>query len=230
MRFDVLTIFPDLLDSYLDQGMMRVAQEKKLAKFKFHNLRDKAVDKHGTVDARPFGGGPGQVFMVEPIVKTLEKITKKPFFSRKKINRKIILMSAKGQRWNQQLAQEYSQLDQLIFICPRYEGVDERVKEFIDEEISIGDFVLTGGELGAMVVMDSVTRLIPGVLGEPESLSEESHFTKGYLEYPQYTRPEIFKYKNKDYKVPEILLSGHHANIEKWRKENSTKPKAPSNQ
>jgi len=227
MNFHLLTIFPDMLESYTSKGMMRIAQEKKLITIKYHDLRDKAVDKHGTVDDRPFGGGVGQVFMVEPIVKTLEKISFHSFLSKilpkKNINRKIVLLSAKGRTWNQQMAKEYSKLDEVIFVCPRYEGVDERVKEFIDEEIAIGDYVLTGGDLGALVIMDSVTRLIPGVLGKEESFQDESHSTEGYLEYPQYTRPEIFNYKGKEYQVPEILLSGHHANINKWRQDHSRK-------
>jgi tRNA (guanine37-N1)-methyltransferase len=214
MRFDLLTIFPEIFDSYISKGMLRVAGEKKLIQIKTHNLRDYAVDKYGTVDDRPFGGGPGQVFMVEPIVKALKKI--KP-----KKKSKVILLSAKGKRWTQQLAQKFSKEDQLIFICPRYEGVDERIKKFIDEEISIGDFVLTGGELGALVIIDSVTRLIPGVLGQPESLVEESHSRPGYLEYPQYTRPAEFKHNNQVHKVPKILLSGHHAKINDWRQKKS---------
>lgn len=217
MQFDLITIFPDIFDSYINLGMLRVAQEKKLATFKFHNLRDQAVDKHGTVDDRPFGGGPGQLFMIEPIIKTLDKIKKKK-------KSKIILMSPRGKKWDQQMAQNYSMLDQLIFICPRYEGVDERVKKFIDEEISIGNYILTGGELAAMVIIDSVARLIPGVLGKQESLAEESHSKPGYLEYPHYTRPEIFKYKGKEYSVPTILLSGHHEKVKQWRKESSKNP------
>jgi len=204
-----------MLKSYTDKGMLRIAQEKKLINIKYHDLRAQAVDKHGTVDSPPFGGGVGQVFRVEPIVKTLAKI-------RRKKNSKIVLLSAKGKTWNQSLAKKYSKLDQIIFVCPRYEGVDERVKQFIDDEISIGDYVLTGGDLGALVIMDSISRLIPGVLGKEQSFIDESHSTTGYLEYPQYTRPEIFKYKKKQYKVPEILLSGHHAEIEKWRKHQSS--------
>jgi len=229
MRFDILTIFPDILDSYINKGMIRIAQEKKKVTFKMHNLRDYAVDNHGTVDDRPYGGGPGQVMMVEPVYKALKKI-------RRTKKSKVILLSAKGKTWDQQMAQKFSKLDQLIFICPRYEGHDERIKKFVDEEIAIGNFVLTGGELGAAVIIDSVTRLIPGVLGKIESLAEESHSTPGYLEYPQYSRPEIFIYKkiskqkNKQtkvsttkLKVPGVLLSGHHKNIVQWRQENTPK-------
>lgn len=214
MKFNILTIFPDIFDSYISKGMLRVAQEKKIAQFTFHNLRDFAVDNHGTVDDRPFGGGPGQVFMAEPIIKALKKIKRQK-------KSKIILLSAKGKTWNQQLAQKYSQEDQLIFICPRYEGVDERVKKLIDDEISIGNYILTGGELGAMVIIDSVTRLLPGVLGKQESLEEESHSSPGYLEYPHYTRPEILMIKGKKYRVPTILLSGHHKKIKEWREKHS---------
>lgn len=225
MRFEIITIFPEILDSYIEKGMIRIAQEKKIVSFKMHNLRDFAVDNHGTVDDRPYGGGPGQVMMVEPIYKTLKKI-------RKAKQSKVILLSAKGKTWDQQMAQKFSKLDQLIFICPRYEGHDERILEFVDEEISIGNYVLTGGELGAAVIIDSVTRLIPGVLGKIESLDEESHSTPGYLEYPQYSRPELFTYKKKaktgkisvkKLKVPEVLLSGHHKKITEWREQKSQK-------
>ena len=130
---------------------------------------------------------------------------------------KVILLSAKGKKWTQQMAQKFSKLDEIIFVCPRYEGHDERIKKLVDEEISIGDYILTGGELPAMVIMDSITRLLPGVLGKPESLKEESHSTPGYLEYPQYSRPEIIKIKNRNARVPKILLSGHHKKINDWR-------------
>jgi tRNA (guanine37-N1)-methyltransferase len=175
------------------------------------------VDKHGTVDDRPYGGGPGQILMVEPVLKALKKIQS----SKVKCQSKIILLSAKGKKWTQQTAQKFSKLDEIIFICPRYEGHDERIKKLIDEEISIGDYVLTGGELGAMVIMDSITRLLPDVLGEPESLKEESHSTPGYLEYPQYSRPEVVKIKNRNARVPKILLSGHHEKIRAWRTQKS---------
>lgn len=218
MKFDLITIFPEIFDSYINKGMLRIAQEKKIVTFKTHNLREYAVDARGTVDGRPFGGGPGQVFMVEPIYKALKKI-------RRRKKSKVVLLSAKGKTWDQQLAKKYAKLDQVIFICPRYEGVDQRVRKFVDDDIAIGDYVLTGGELGAMVIMDSVTRLIPGVLGEATSIEEESHSEPGYLEYPQYTRPEVFKYKEekkiKKSRVPQILLSGNHGKIKEWREEKS---------
>lgn len=228
MKFHLLTIFPEILDSYINKGMIRIAREKKIITIEAHNLRDFAVDKHGTVDDRPYGGGPGQILMIEPVYKALKKI--KAGIKTPKQKTKVILLSAKGKKWNQQLAQKFSKLDQIIFVCPRYEGHDERIVKLVDEEISIGDFVLTGGELGALVIIDSVSRLLPGVLGEPESLKEESHATPGFLEYPQYSRPEIFEYtqrqknlKQKKIKltVPPVLLSGHHKNITNWRNEQS---------
>jgi len=236
MKFNVLTIFPDIFDSYINKGMIRIAQEEKIIKINPINLRDFASDKHGTVDDRPFGGGPGQILMVEPVYKALEKIQKqrKPFDSaqdkkEKKKNKKTILLSAKGKKWDQKMAQKFSKYDEVTFVCPRYEGHDERIKKFVDEEISIGDYVLTGGELGALVMIDSITRLIPGVLGKKESLAEESHSKPGYLEYPQYTRPEIFNYQPinqstnqpKKLKVPKVLLFGHHKKIQEWREKHS---------
>jgi len=214
MQYEILTIFPSIFDSYINESILGRAQKSKKIKIKVHDIRKNAVDKHGTADDKPYGGGPGMVMMVEPIYKTLKKIKRKK-------NSKVVLLSAKGKTWTQQKAQKYKNLDQLILICGHYEGVDERVKNFIDEEISIGDYVLTGGELGALVLIDSTARLIPGVLGKKESLEEESHSKKGYLEYPQYTRPESFKVGKKQYQVPEILLSGHHAKIKEWREKNS---------
>ncbi|MBT5338560.1 tRNA (guanosine(37)-N1)-methyltransferase TrmD [Candidatus Falkowbacteria bacterium] len=231
MKFNIMTIFPDILDSYFDKGMIRIAQEKKLIKIKNINLRDFAVDNRGTVDDRPYGGGPGQVIMVEPVYKALRALKIKGQKSKRKNTKsKIVLLSAKGKTWNQQMAKRFSKLDEITFVCPRYEGHDERIKKFVDEEIAIGDYVLTGGELGAAVIIDSVTRLLPGVLGKQESLDEESHSKPGYKEYPQYTRPETFSYKRRDainrvsthkLKVPKVLLSGHHKNIQEWRQKKS---------
>ncbi len=228
MKFNLITIFPEILDSYFDKGMLRIAQEKKIIKIKSLNLREFAIDNRGTVDDKPYGGGPGQVMMVEPIYKAIQSLSKGRLKSAHPIKTKTILLSAKGKTWNQQLAQRFSKLDEITFVCPRYEGHDERIKKFVDEEISIGNFVLTGGELGAAVIIDSITRLLPGVLGSQESLTEESHSKPGYKEYPQYTRPEIFrskdqgaKGKEKRLRVPKILLSGNHAKIKKWREEKS---------
>lgn len=218
MKFDILTIFPDIFDSYINKGMLRIAQEKKIVKINIHDLRNWAVDKHGTVDDRPYGGGPGQILMVEPVARALNEIQKK---RSKTIKKKIVLLSAKGKRWNQQMAKKYSKLDQVIFVCPRYEGHDERIKKLVDEEISIGDYILTGGELGALTIIDSVTRLLPGVLGKEASLDEESHTKPGYLEYPHYSRPESYQIKGRNCNVPKVLLSGHHKMIEEWRKKHS---------
>ncbi|MBT4722270.1 tRNA (guanosine(37)-N1)-methyltransferase TrmD [Candidatus Falkowbacteria bacterium] len=227
MQFHILTIFPDILDSYTSKGMLRIAQEKNIIKIKTHDLRDFSDNKQRNVDDKPYGGGPGQVLMVEPVVKAIKQIKKRKL--KNGIKRKVILLSAKGKRWNQQLAKKYSKLDEVTFVCPRYEGHDERIKKFVDEEVSIGDFVLTGGELGAAVIIDSVSRLLPGVLGKKESLTEESHSTPGYLEYPQYTRPEVFEIrgsriadrkatkKTTKFRVPKVLLSGHHKKIKEWR-------------
>lgn len=212
MQFDLLTIFPNIFDSYLNESIMKRAQTKQLVSFNIHNIRDYATDKHHTTDDTPYGGGPGMVMKVEPIVRNLQAIkrTKKS---------KIILLSAKGKTFTQTKARAYAKLDQLILISGRYEGVDERVTKFIDEEISIGDYVLTGGELGALVIVDAVTRLLPGVLGDDASSHDESFSKAGELEYPQYTRPENWE----GLKVPEVLLSGDHAKIQKWRQDKKKK-------
>ncbi len=216
MKFHLLTIFPAIFDSYLNESILRRASEKKIVKFKVHNLRDWTNDKHKTVDDAPYGGGAGMLMKIEPLYKALSAIKK----TNKKVKpnkRKIILLSASGKTWNQALAQKYSKLEEIIFICGRYEGVDARLKNFIDEEISVGDYVLTGGELPALTIIDSITRLIPGVLGNKESIIEESHSEDGVTEYPQYTRPEIFTVEGKKYKVPTVLLSGDHKKIKEWQ-------------
>lgn len=214
MNFHIITIFPRILDSYLNESILKRAQEKKLIKIKTHNLRDWTTDKHKTVDDTPYGGGAGMVMKVEPLFKSLKSLESKVKSQRSK----VILLSAKGKTWDQAMAKKYSKLDNVIFVCGRYEGVDERVNNFIDEEISIGDYVLTGGELGAAVIIDSITRLLPSVLGNKQSTIEESHSKPGQLEYPQYTRPEIFAAGKKKYAVPKILLSGDHEKIADWRK------------
>ncbi len=221
MQFNLLTIFPEILNDYMDKGMMRIAQEKKIIKYCSVDLRNFAVDKHGTVDDRPYGGGPGQVLMFEPVNQALKKIKAGKIWGKQNKKHKVILLSAKGKVWNQSMARRFTKFEQLNFICPRYEGHDERIKKLVDYEISIGDFVLTGGELGAAVMIDSITRLLPGVLGKAESIQEESHTTTGYLEYPQYTRPEEVIINNRKVKVPKILLSGHHEKINDWRRKNS---------
>lgn len=208
MQFHILTIFPHIFDSYINESILRRAQDKKLITIQVHDIRKFATDKHKTTDDRPYGGGPGMVMKVEPIYRCLKSI-------RKKRRSRIILLSAKGKTFDQQMARGYAtKYDQLILIAGHYEGVDERIMQYVDEEISIGNYVLTGGEIPSLVITDAVARLIPGVLGDSESTSDESHSTTGYLEYPQYTRPELFKGKH----VPKELLSGNHKEIKAWRR------------
>ncbi len=207
--FDIITIFPNILESYFNESLLKKAQDKGLLKIQTHNLRDFTENKHKKVDDSPYGGGPGMVLKVEPIAKAVEAI-KRPAKSR------VILLSLRGKKFDQKEAHRLAKYDQLIFICGRYEGVDERVAKFIaDEELSIGDYVLSGGELPAAVVIEAVARLIPGMLGKAESLEE----LKGT--YPVYTKPEAVEIGGKARKVPEVLLSGDHKEIEKWRDQNS---------
>jgi len=218
MTFDVITIFPNLFRSFLNESLIARAQQKQLIKIKIHNLRDWAKDRHKTVDDRPFGGGLGMVLKIEPIFKAIKEIKRIKRLSDKK--RKIILFTPRGKKFNQKMAYQLSKLNQIIMICGRYEGVDERVaKHIADLELSIGDYDLMGGELPAMIVMETVARLIPGVLGKPELLKERVTKEKGFIEYPQYTRPEFFEPKRGvKWLVPKVLLSGHHKKIEEWRK------------
>jgi tRNA (guanine37-N1)-methyltransferase len=218
MLFHIITIFPEILNSYFKEGMISRAIGDKIIKIKTVNPRRWTNDKHRSVDDSPYGGGAGMVMKAEPIYQAVKSVAG----GKKNKKRKIILLSAKGKTWNQKMAREYSKLKEVIFICGRYEGVDERVKEFIDEEVSVGDYVLTGGELGAAIIIDSVARLLPGVLGNEESAKDESHSLEGVLEYPQYTRPETLTIGRKKCKVPEVLLSGDHKKIEEWRRSNSS--------
>ncbi len=221
MRFDIITIFPKIFDSYFGESMIKRAQAKELLEIKIHNLRDWTSDKHKTVDDTPYGGGAGMIIKVEPLYKAIKKVSSSKFqFLSKKKKSKIILLSAKGKTWTQAKAREYAKLDRVILLCGHYEGVDERIVNFVDEEISVGDYVLTGGELGAMVMVDSVIRLLPGVLGNEDSAIDESHSRSGVLEYPHYTRPAVFVAEGQEYKVPEVLLNGNHKEIEEWRKAN----------
>lgn len=214
MKFHIITIFPEIFNSYFSESIIKRALEKEKIKINIINLRDFAKDKHKSVDDSPFGGGAGMIMKIEPLYLAIQHATR----STQHASSRIILTSAKGKTWDQQKAQEFKKLDDVIIVCGRYEGVDERITNYIDEEISIGDYVLTGGELGAMVMIDSITRLLPGVLGNQESAIDESHSEPGVLEYPQYTRPEIFVDDNKNkHKVPDVLLSGNHAEIDKWR-------------
>ena len=213
-KFKIITIFPEILDSYFNESIISRAQNKKIIKIENHNLRDWTTDNHRTVDDTPYGGGAGMLMKIEPLYKALKAVQK----GGTKKKRKVVLMAASGTTWTQKKAKEYSELDEVIIICGRYEGVDARIKEFIDEEISIGDYVLTGGELGAAVMIDYITRLLPGVLGNEYSAIEESHSEEGVLEYPQYTRPEVFKVGKKNYPVPKVLVEGNHKLINEWRK------------
>ncbi len=218
MRFDIISIFPESFTTYFGVSILKRAEEDGLIEIHTHNLRDFAHDKHKTVDDTPYGGGAGMVLKVEPLAEAIEAVNSQQPTDNKKLKTRTILFSAKGKTFTQADARRLAEYDRLILVCGRYEGIDERVAEhFVDEELSIGDYVLTGGELPAMVVVDAVARLIPGVLGNSESIETESHSEEGIVEYPQYTKPEIFR----GMRVPEILLSGHHAEIAKWRKEQS---------
>ncbi|MFC1623772.1 tRNA (guanosine(37)-N1)-methyltransferase TrmD [Candidatus Omnitrophota bacterium] len=224
MRIDVLTIFPKMFDAVLNESIIKRAREKGLVRINIIDLRSFSKDKHRKVDDKPFGGGPGMVMSAEPFFEAIKHITKKKKAKEKET--KVILLSPKGKTFDQRSALKLAHYGHIILLCGHYEGIDERVREnLIDEEISIGDFVLTGGELPGMVIIDSVIRLLPGVLGNEDSPSDES-FSKNLLEYPQYTRPSDYK----GMKVPEILLSGDHEKIENWRKSESlkiTKKKRP---
>jgi len=200
MRFDIITIFPKIFDSYFGESIVKRAKEKGIVEINIHNLRDYSTNKHHNVDDTPYGGGAGMVMQVEPIYRAVADIQKANLKTR------TILFSAKGKRYKQKDAKRLSQYDQLIFVCGRYEGVDERV---------------AGGEIPAMLVVDSISRLLPGVLGNDQSAVEESHSEEGYLEFPQYTKPEKFL----KWEVPSILLSGNHGEIERWRKTNSKETK-----
>jgi len=219
MRFDVITLFPEIFEFYFKHSILKKAKEKGIIKIKVHNLRDFTSDKHKTVDDKPFGGGRGMVLKVEPIYKAVQSLKSKV----KSQKSKIILFTPRGKKFTQKMATEFAKLNQLILSCGRYEGVDERVAKYLcDEKISIGDYVLMGGELPALVVIESVARLVPGVIGKSELLKERFTEKGGFLEYPQYTRPEVFEpQKGVKWKVPKVLLSGDHKKIEEWRKKHS---------
>ena len=209
MIIDILTIFPGMVTGPITESIIGKALERKLIEIQVINIRDYAADSHRTTDDRPFGGGSGMVMKPEPLVAAIGDVRKNYPAS------KVILLSPQGRIFDQGIASELSRLDHICLVCGRYEGVDERIRNhYVDDEISIGDYVLTGGEFAALVIVDAVTRLLPGVLGSNESLTEES-FTTGLLEYPHYTRPEIFG----DHRVPDILLSGNHGAIRRWRRQ-----------
>ncbi|MEW6520907.1 MAG: tRNA (guanosine(37)-N1)-methyltransferase TrmD [Thermodesulfobacteriota bacterium] len=207
MRFHVLTIFPNLLESPLQEGIIRRALQAGRIEVELTDIRDFATDKHAMTDDRPFGGGEGMVMKPEPLAAAIRQARLAHAQSH------VVLLSPQGRQYTQAVAEEFSRLADLVLVCGRYEGVDERVRQhFVDEEISIGDYILTGGELAAMVIIDSVTRLLPGVLGCEGSVAQDT-FSRGGIKYPQYTRPRDFE----GYEVPEVLLSGDHTKIAEWR-------------
>ena len=207
MKIDVLTLFPGMFAGPMDESIVQRARRRGLLDLRVHNLREWTHDRHRTVDDRPFGGGPGMVLKCEPLFEAVESL--------RQAGSKVVLMCPTGRRFDQAAAAALSAEAHLVLICPSYEGVDERVREsLVDLELSVGDFVLTSGNLPAMMVIDAVVRLLPGVLGDDESAVDES-FSHGLLEYPHYTRPAEFRGK----RVPDVLLSGNHAEIERWRRE-----------
>ena len=220
MKFYVLTLFPEIPRAFFENSIMAKAVEKGIIAYEMVNIRDFAFDKHKTCDDSPYGGGAGMLMKTEPLCKALESVkvkpkvldTKKAKKTKKKKSKRVIYVTPSGKPLTQKLAYELSQEEELVFICGRYEGIDQRIIDsYVDDEISIGDYVLSSGEIAATVIIDSVYRLVDGVISS-ESLEEES-FSDGLLEYPQYTRPEVFQ----GMKVPDVLLSGHHENIRKWR-------------
>ncbi len=213
-KFQVITLFPEMLKGVFETSMMWKAQKDEIVHLSTINLRDYGIGPRRTVDDTPYGGGDGMLLRPEPLWAAVEAAKAND------PSAKVLLMTPRGQRWRQELAKEYAATDQgYIFVCGRYEGYDERILELVDQEVSVGDYVLTGGELPAMTIIDSIVRLIPGVLGGEMSAEIESFSDGTTLEYPQYTRPEDFMGR----KVPEVLLSGHHGEIAKWRVEHSKK-------
>lgn len=221
MKFDILTIFPNVFQPYIQESVLKRGQMKGAITITVHNLRDFTTDPHKTVDDRPYGGGAGMLLMIEPIYKALKKIVPR----RTKKNR-VVMLAPTGKRFVQADAVRLAKYDQLVLLCGRYEGFDARVEMLVDEKISIGDFVLSGGELPALIVMEAVARHVPGVLGNSETLAEESFSGQDdFLEYPHYTRPEVFKPKGmrRALRVPKVLLSGNHKLIAAWRASNAGK-------
>lgn len=231
MKFNILTIFPNIIKDYCAESVLGRGQKAEVIQVNPVNLRDFTTDARKTIDDTPYGGGAGMVMKPEPIFKALKSIDAIPFqkvdgltkvkkvfngsLARKK---KTVLLSPRGKQFDQRVAEEWSKIDEITFVCGRYEGIDQRVVDnMVDEEVSVGPYVLAGGELGALIIIEAVSRLIPGVLGNIESTKQESHSADFDAEYPQYTKPSDFK----GWKVPDILLSGDHARIEKWRKEQS---------
>jgi tRNA (guanine37-N1)-methyltransferase len=210
MRVDIVTLFPELIEPYVEGGLLQAARERGILEIHFHQLRDHTTDKHRQVDDRPYGGGPGMILKPEPFFRAVEAIQQQlPAPAR------IVLLSARGRLFTQALARQFAQERRLVLLCGRYQEIDERVTTLASDEISIGDYVLSGGELPALVITEAVCRLVPGVVGNQESLEMDSFAQQGLLGPPHYTRPADFR----DLKVPEVLLSGDHAAIERWRLE-----------
>ena len=211
MRFDIISLFPEVFPPYLNTSILKRAQEAGMLEVRTHNIRDWATDKHHTTDDTPYGGGGGMVMKPEPIFSAVESVLGSP------PECPLILMSPQGRPFTQKIAFELAEQEHLALLCGRYESLDERIREhLVTDSISIGDYVLTGGELPALVLIDAITRLLPGVLGDPEAATDDSHAT-GLLEYPHYTRPPEFR----GWGVPEVLLSGNHAEVERWRRQES---------
>lgn len=212
MRIDILTIFPEMFTGVLSNSILKIAHEKGLVEYNLVDIREFTTNKHKKIDDRPFGGGPGMVMMADPIIRAVESLS-----VNKDEDFRIILLSPQGKKYSQELTRHYSAFDRLILICGHYEGFDERVRQILQpDEVSIGDYVLTGGEIPAMVMIDSVVRLLPGILGSSESHENDS-FENDLLEHPHYTRPRVYD----GIEVPEVLLSGDHAKIKAWRERQS---------
>lgn len=221
MRFDILTLFPEIFAGVFDHSIVRRARDAGKVSIHIHNIRDYARDKHHVTDDAPYGGGGGMIMKVDPIIYALEDVVGAERIQRQKqggqVTVPIVLLTPKGRRFSQEIAHDYEKRGRVVLICGRYEAVDERVSELaVTDQISIGDYVLSGGEIPAMVIVEAVTRLVPGVLGDMRAIVQDSH-AQNLLEYPQYTRPASFR----GHAVPEILLSGHHARIARWRRERS---------
>lgn len=212
MQIDVVSLFPSMFESVFTESIVKRAIESKAVEINIHNLRDWALDKHKMVDDRPYGGGPGMVLKVDVLHRAIEDLKKK------NQNSKVILLTPQGEKYSQSITEQFSQEKSLILITGHYEGFDDRIRKYVDQEISIGDYVLTGGEIPAMVIVDSVVRLLPGVLGDENSAPTDS-FSSRKLSHPQYTRPETYGGEE----VPEVLLSGNHGQIKKWRQEQAEK-------
>ncbi len=215
MQFEVFTLLPEVFPSYLESSILLKARQRGLIDVRVHNIRDYAHDKHHVTDDTPYGGGGGMVMKPEPVFEAVESVLGQETLQAQPVTTPVILLTPQGRVFTQRVAEEFSRYERIALLCGRYEGVDERIREhLVTDEISIGDYVLTGGELPALMIIDAVSRLIPGVLGDPTGAEDDSH-SMGLLEYPHYTRPPEFR----GWKVPDVLLSGDHARIDKWRRE-----------